>query len=76
MSDEPITLILEKNIEDAVKCIKLILKFFKYDDKKVMAWLLLENPLLGHSSPMEMIGCGRAHKLLAFIENQFAGNHP
>ncbi len=47
--------------------VKLCLVF--PDSKKVYAWLTTKNMNLGNLSPLYLINCGRANKVLEFINS-------
>jgi hypothetical protein len=53
------------------ECHKLILEFFKGDEKKAIEWFKTPNPLLG-SVPMTMIQIGAGDRLLVWIQFQTA----
>lgn len=55
--------------EEFFVCFELVSKFFKDDEKKIVKWFFVENPLLGNVRPIEMVMIGRTKKLLAFINN-------
>jgi hypothetical protein len=47
--------------------------YFKYNNKKVIAWLNADNLHLGGVNPITLIARGRSHKVLAFVESSLAG---
>ena len=51
----------------------LLSNFFK-SETKAEAWLNIENPMLGNSSPIVLFKRGRGHKVLSFIKNAINEN--
>ena len=47
----------------------LLNEYFCGDHMRIDRWLKAKNPMLGGMSPFDMVRVGRAHKLLAFIQN-------
>ncbi len=72
MNDTPFIIQI---IQDLANVSILVNSHFN-DEKKTTQWLNSENPLLGNTSPADMIFQGRTEKLKLFIKNQLEGNHP
>jgi uncharacterized protein (DUF2384 family) len=57
---------------------RLVKEFFKGDNDKTALWMSSPNPLLGNTSPVDMVMAGREDKLLEFVKAQMEANsdHP
>ena len=67
------------SVTDNEKCQRaydLVYDYFKGDKTKTAVWFEVPNPAFGGISGKQMIIMGRIDKLLTFIENAIAGNHP
>ncbi len=54
---------------DTETIMNLLNEYFCGDHMRIDRWLKAKNPMLGNTSPFEMVKMGRADKLLAFVQN-------
>ena len=52
----------------------LVLKHFNGDDDKTNAWMSVPNPMLGDTSPTNMLLFGRYEKLMQFVKDSLEEN--
>lgn len=58
-----------------IEIVVKIHEFFK-DYKKTAAWITTPNPHFGNIAPIRLIGMGRAHKVIQFIDGAREGLLP
>lgn len=54
--------------------LKRVMDYMGWTREKAILWYRTKNPHLGNASPCEMVGVGRGHKVLRFIENAEMGD--
>ena len=54
---------------------EIVSDHFLKDRHKISAWYSVPNPLLGGTTPDQMIACGKAERLLKIMKEFRAGNH-
>ncbi len=64
--DEKVPVEVLEHMENIANVCNLVFEFFQ-DDVKTKLWLQTPNPLLGNTSPKDMIRVGRYKKLLQFV---------
>ena len=64
--DDKVPVEVLERMENIANVCNLVFEFFQ-DDVKTKLWLQTPNPLLGNTSPKDMIRVGRYKKLLQFV---------
>jgi len=64
--DDKVPVEVLEHMENIANVCNLVFGFFQ-DDVKTKLWLQTPNPLLGNTSPKDMIRVGRYRKLLQFV---------
>jgi uncharacterized protein (DUF2384 family) len=64
--DEKVPVEVREHMENIANVCNLVFEYF-HDDVKTKLWLQTPNPLLGNTSPKDMIRVGRYKKLLQFV---------
>lgn len=75
--DEKVPVEVLEHMENIANVCNLVFEYFQ-DDVKTKLWLQTPNPLLGNTSPKDMIRVGRYKKLLQFVTDALregAGTH-
>jgi len=58
---------LKARLDEIANICTLVAEYFSGDAQRTALWFTVKNPMLGDSSPRDMIRAGRATKLLKFI---------
>lgn len=76
--DDKVPVEVLEHMENIANVCNLVFEYFQ-DDVKTKLWLQTPNPLLGNTSPKDMIRVGRYKKLLQFVTDALregAGTSP
>jgi hypothetical protein len=65
--DEDIPVPVAERLRELANIANLVAEYFNGDVNKVALWFELQNPMLGNSSPRNMIRGGRYKRLLNFV---------
>lgn len=58
---------LKERLDEIANTCTLVAEYFDGDAQRTALWFAVKNPMLGDTSPRDMIRAGRAAKLLKFI---------
>ena len=72
--DEQMPLVLRSRLQEFATICDLVGAFFEGDKRRTAMWFKVPNPLLGGSTPRELMRLGRAKKLRAIILAQKDGD--
>ncbi|MFO1503559.1 MAG: antitoxin Xre/MbcA/ParS toxin-binding domain-containing protein [Steroidobacteraceae bacterium] len=75
--DDKVPVEVREHMENIANVCNLVFEFFQ-DDVKTKLWLQTPNPMLGNTSPKDMIRVGRYKKLMQFVSDALregAGTH-
>ena len=74
-AQDAIAPIPRRDLEAFAEIYTRVAEFFR-NTSKTTIWFRAPNPMLGGVRPIEMLLSGRAHRLLQFVRESDAGDHP